>query len=108
MYELSLLHCGRISLTSGNTEGGPRPTLLRTHNLSGLVGWASAHLQGPSRSSAIRNAMSLEAERPGLSRRSVEREAGRVAYFVKGRILQEAWLLAQHPSVPCNELMPNT
>jgi len=36
-------------LTCGDTEGGPRPTLLRAHNLCGLVGWASAHLQGPSR-----------------------------------------------------------
>jgi len=28
------------------TEGGPRPTLLRTHSLRGIVGWASAHLRG--------------------------------------------------------------
>ena len=34
--------------TSGETEGGPRPTLRRIQNLRGLVGWASAHLQGPS------------------------------------------------------------
>jgi hypothetical protein len=31
------------------TEGGPRPTLLRTHNLRGIVGWASARLRGRSR-----------------------------------------------------------
>ena len=31
------------------TEGGPRPTLRRTQNLRGLVGWALAHLQSRSR-----------------------------------------------------------
>ncbi len=29
-----------------DNEGGPRPTLLRTHNLRGIVGWASAHRRG--------------------------------------------------------------
>ncbi len=29
----------------GGSEGGPRPTLLRTQVSSGLVGWALAHLQ---------------------------------------------------------------
>ena len=29
----------------GGSEGGPRPTLLRTRLSSGLVGWALAHLQ---------------------------------------------------------------
>ncbi len=31
------------------TEGGPRPTLRRTHSSSGWVGWASAHPQNYSR-----------------------------------------------------------
>jgi len=31
------------------TEGGPRPTLRRTHKSGGWVGWASAHLQRCSR-----------------------------------------------------------
>ena len=38
-------HDCRPELTSGKTEGGPRPTLLRTHNLHRIVGWASAHLR---------------------------------------------------------------
>ena len=45
----SVQRCVRVLLTREESEGGPRPTLLRTHNLLGLVGWASAHLQGPSR-----------------------------------------------------------
>ena len=44
------------------TEGGPRPTLRRTHRLRGFV--ASAHLQSPS-PPAIRQAMPLEATESG-------------------------------------------
>jgi cobalt-zinc-cadmium efflux system membrane fusion protein len=38
-------HDCRPELTSGKTEGGPRPTLLRTQSSRGIVGWASAHLR---------------------------------------------------------------
>ncbi len=50
-FRLSLLqnsHGRHPDLTGGETEGGPRPTLRRTQNWRGLVGWALAHLQSRS------------------------------------------------------------
>ena len=72
--QLSLLQnsTDAIRLTGGETEGGPRPTLRRTHNLRGLVGWALAHLQSRSRIFGV-------SERPNR---------------VKRRVLQEVQLLA--------------
>jgi len=51
-FRLSLVqnsHGRYPDLTSGETEGGPRPTLHWTQNWRGLVGWALAHLQSRSR-----------------------------------------------------------
>jgi len=39
-----LRYC-RVMLSSGDPEGGPRPTLPRTRKSYGPVGWALAHLQ---------------------------------------------------------------
>ena len=75
-----------LLLTCGETEGGPRPTLLRTHNLRGLVGWASAHLQGPSRifgdskSDVIGSeAVSFLSFRPSEHRERAEESVGRAS-----------------------------
>jgi hypothetical protein len=59
-------------LTGGESEGGPRPTLRRTHNSRGLVGWALAHLQSSSR---ILGDSESDVTGSGAARR--------VAYFVE-------------------------
>ena len=57
-----------IRLTGGETEGGPRPTLRRTHNLRWMVGWALAHLQSRSHIFGV-------SERPNRVKRKVLQEA---------------------------------
>jgi hypothetical protein len=55
------------SADGSNTEGGPRPTLLRAHNPSRPVGWAYAHLQRGSRSPWLIGCPAFPDSNPGRS-----------------------------------------
>ena len=61
-----VVRCCRVMLSSGDTEGGPRPILPRTRKSYGPVGWALAHLQrcirmsGDSKSDVIGSVVHLD------------------------------------------------
>jgi len=66
-----VVRCCRFMLSSGDTEGEPRPTLPQTSKSHGPVGWALAHLQSCIRMSGDSKSEVIPSEADGRVEESI-------------------------------------